>query len=289
MAARSIGIDLGGTKICGVMVDREGQIAAGPVERPTGRQRPPEEIVETIAVVFRDLLEQTEEKDVAGLGLGIPTTLDAEGGLVVCPNLPTMGGVKIRQELERRLGRPVVLDNDANCFVYGEWRAGAGKGADVCCGITLGTGFGMGLIIDGRIYRGSHASAGEVCYSPFTDGRQVEEVVSGSGVAARYQERTGAALDARQVARRAREGDQAAAAVWKEFGEALGFALSYAVNLLDPEVVVIGGSMAEARGLFDEAMREVLKRHAYDYQALRISASVLGKVAGAVGAALLPV
>ena len=285
MPGRRVGVDVGGTKICGVVVDREGKIMCGPVVRPTGRQRPPEEIVETIVATVRSLMDAAASD---GIGLGLPTTLDAGGGMVPCPNLPTMGGVRIRQELESRLGSAVVLANDANCFAYGEWGAGAGKGVDICCGVTLGTGFGMGVVVDGRIYRGSHRNAGEIWCAPFRDGRKVEEIVSGPGVAASYQERTGVAADASEVARRARAGDEVAAAVWQEFGEALGFALSYAVNVLDPGVVVIGGSMAAARDVFGGAMQAVLERHVYDYQSVKLVPAALGGFAGAVGAALLP-
>lgn len=205
-----------------------------------------------------------------------------------CPNLPTMGGVKIRPELESRLGRRVVLDNDANCYAYGEWRAGAGQGSQHCCCLTLGTGLGMGVVLGGQLYHGSHGSAGELCYSPLGSGREVEDVVSGIGVSRRYNELTGAELDAAAIAELARAGDRDALTVWQEVGEALGFALAYTVNILDPEVVVLGGSLAGAWDLFDGPMQGVLESHAYNRQAFALRGSALGRQGAAIGAALLP-
>jgi len=284
MSGCRIGIDLGGTKICGVAVDGEGRIVRGPLEQPTQRDRPAHQIVATLVAVIREL---AEEGDVDAVAMGIPGTLDEDGGLVVDPNLPTMSGMKLHQEMERQLGRSLVMDNDANCFVYGEWRAGAGRGTSVCCGITLGTGFGMGIVVDGRLYRGGHRDAGEIWCSPLGDGRKVEEMVSGTGVAARYGDSTGRSADARDIAQRAREGETEAVQVWREYGEALGFGLVYAVNILDPEVVVVGGSMAAALDLFGPALHGVLEKWAYDYPRLRIAPAALGSSAGAVGAALL--
>ncbi|MFH1567021.1 MAG: ROK family protein [Gemmatimonadota bacterium] len=284
MGAR-IGIDLGGTKLAGVAVDGAGRVTAGPLELPTGRQRPPAAILDDLAALVGRL--QSGAGEAEAVGIGIPSTLDASGAFVDCPNLPTMAGVRIREELESRLGRGIALDNDANCFAWGEWRAGAGRGTRTLCGVTLGTGIGMGIVIGGRLHRGRGGSAGEICYAPFREGRTVEDVVAGPAVAARYRERTGAAVEAREVAARARDGDPAAAAIWREFGEALGFGLCYAVNLLAPDAVVLGGSLAGARDLFEDAMKHLLQRHAYDYPSLRILPAELGAVAGAVGAAFL--
>lgn len=287
MNDRRIGVDLGGTKIRGVVVDTNGEIVAGPIERPTGREQAQEEILGSLIEVVQELRRAAGGKP-AGVGIGIPTTLDADGRTVHCPNLPAIAGVKIRPKLEKCLGQRIVLDNDANCFVYGEWRIGAGKGADTCCGITLGTGFGMGLIIAGRLHRGTHGGAGEICSSPFRDGRRIEEVVSGIGIAKHYQSRTGQLLDAGMVAQKACEGDENAVAVWQEFGEALGFALSYTVNVLDPEAVVIGGSAAAAWEWFFPAMHATLQRYAYDPTVLGVVPGSLGPLAGAVGAGMLP-
>ena len=282
-----IGIDLGGTKIAGILVDAEGRMIAGPVEVATERDRIPGEILGSLISLVEEL-QGTAGEEVAGIGVGFPTTLDEKGGMVPCANLPTMEGVDIRRELERGLGRAIALENDANCFVYGEWCAGAGKGTGICLGITLGTGIGTGLIINGGIYRGAHGFGGEICYSPFKDGRQVEDVVSGPRVSYRYRELSGDEVDAAEVARRAREGDGNAVAVWREFGEVFGYALTYEVNIIDPEVVVLGGSLVGGLDLFEEPMQEVLKKHAYYYEVVNIQTSVFGKMAGAVGAAMLP-
>jgi len=287
MSGCRVGIDLGGTKIAGVLVSADGQIIAGPVEVATERDRVPSAIVGSMVTLI-EKLKGTAGEEVASIGVGIPTSLDAQGGMVPCANLPTMGGVDIRRELEGVLGRAIALENDANCFVYGEWSAGAGKGTEICLGITLGTGIGTGLIINGGIYRGAHGFGGEICYSPFKDGRQVEDVVSGPRVSERYRGFSGEEVDAAEIARRAIDGDDQAIAVWREFGEVFGYALTYEVNIIDPEVVVVGGSLVAALDLFEEPMQEVLKKHAYYYEVVNIQTSTLGKMAGAVGAAMLP-
>lgn len=290
MSAR-IGIDLGGTKVSGVAVNASGDVIAGPLETATQRHRPAADILDSVVAAVRQL--EAQVSNLHSVGVGVPSTLDAQGNFVDCPNLPTMGGVPIRSELEARLGREICLDNDANCFALGEWRGGAGRGARTLCGVTLGTGLGMGLIINGTVYRGGRGSAGEICYSPYRDGLTVEDVVAGPAVVERYRQRSGEGtedhpgLEAREVARRAREGDEAALQIWREFGEALGFGLCYAANLLDPDVIVIGGSLAGAADLYEGAMKHLLQRHAYDYQALRIVPAELGRIAGAVGAAFL--
>ena len=283
-ARRGIGIDIGGTKVCGVAVHAETGLVSDSIERPTQRERSAEEILDTIEDMIRRLMIGEEAEVV---GVGIPTALDEDGGLVECANLPTMAGVRLVADLRARLQMRVVTENDANCFTYGEWRSGAGVGTSCCCGITLGTGFGMGLIIDSRLHRGGFGNAGEIWCSPLAAGRTVEDLLSGDGVAARYRQRTGREIEPGAIARRARDGDGNAAGVWREYGEALGFALSYAVNLLDPEIVVIGGSMGAARDLFGRSMREVLQRHVYAMGHLKIVPAALGKVVGAVGAAQL--
>ena len=280
-----IGIDLGGTKICGVALDAETGLVSDPMERPTQRERPAGEIIDAIVATIRDLAVD----QAAVIGVGLPTALDESGKLVDCPNLPTMTGARLPAALEGHLGLPVVTENDANCFAYGEWRWGAASGTSVCCGITLGTGFGLGIVIDGCLYRGGHRNAGEIWCAPLPEGRTVEDAVSGDGVVARYQERTGRVIEPAAIAQRARDGESDAVGVWGEYGEALGFALCYTANLLDPEIVVVGGTMAAARDLFDRSMKEVLKRHVYDIRKLKIVPAALGAVAGAVGAAQLAV
>jgi len=271
-----------------VMVDNLGEMIGGPVEALTHRERPPEEILGTIGAVVEQVPEKAGlgKEDVDGVGVGVPTTLDEHGGLMASPNLPTMTGVRIGRELEDALGRPVALENDANCFAYGEWHAGAGQEMSVCCGITLGTGLGMGIVMDGRIYRGSRGGAGEIWCSPYEGRCRVEEVVSGPGAEMLYRERTGQTIEATEVAERARKGEGDAIEVWRSFGEALGFALSYVVNVLDPEVIVIGGSVGAAYDLFAAPMMSVLERQAHDPQTVRIMPSLMGKIAGALGAAL---
>ena len=203
-------------------------------------------------------------------------------------NLPELNGCNLRQIAMSALPLSVHVENDANCFSLAEARFGAGHGAKIVCGITLGTGIGCGVIIDGRVHHGAHCEAGEVYRIPIR-GKHLEYFLAGAGIVRGYEEAASAAgaspggpFDAAQIAELARNGDPAALAAWQSFVEDLHFVCECAMSLIDPEVIVIGGSLARAQDIYgDELRRRVAGR------ATQICFAELGTAAGVIGAAAL--
>jgi glucokinase len=271
-------------------MDAQGRLL-GQARLPTQADRDAETILGNMARAVHQALEQAGQSldDVRGVGLGSPAPLDIFRGVIISPgNLPSLHGFPIVQRLREALGRPVVLNNDANCFGLAEARYGAGAGAQVCCGLTLGTGLGGFLVIGGELFNGPRGAATEIWCSPY-QGDQVEEKVSGRGVARNYKKLTERVATAREIADMARAGDPAARQAWQEFGWDLAVPVAYLCNIADPDVVVLGGSMAKAWDLFQEAMFEQANKYinAVTREAVRIEPGRLGDAAGMLGAAAL--
>ncbi|MCE5272284.1 ROK family protein [bacterium] len=281
-------IDIGGTKTVCAVFGPEGA-PLGLTRAPTNATAEPEMLLDWIARTFRRAVEASgvDPKLIHRVGVGVPTTLDyASGRIDASPNLPTLSDFPLAAGLAGRLGAQVTLENDAGCFALGEAAVGAATGARDCCGVTLGTGFGLGVIVDGCLRRGAHGAAGELWRCPF-EGDIFENRVSGTAVSRLYRELSGAELDGAAVAARAREAEPAACEVFRSFGADLGIGLSWLINLIDPQVVVLGGSAAESWDLFSDTMHEVVERHRVRRNRTRIVRSALGEAAVLYGAASL--
>jgi len=291
---RVIGVDLGGTKILAGLVDREGT-----VERRREYPTPLASEAELFAgldVAVGDLLDER----VVALGFGIPSTIDQRTGRAVTSvNIP-LAGVDFRARMAERFDLPVGIDNDANAAAIAEWAVGAGRGTRYMVMLTLGTGVGGGLILDGRPYRGSVGAAAELghmviehdgrpCQGTCTGRGHLESYATGlaAGIAAR--EAFGPAVDAHRLVRLAREGDRTAIEILDGIGRRLGSAIGSLVNIFDPELVVIGGGFAAAEDLLLEPAREVMRREALPpgRDTVRIVRAQLGTAAGLVGAGLV--
>jgi glucokinase len=284
------GIDLGGTKIGVGLVDAQGHVVAA-TRAATGPEREAEAILADMVAAVREVLDGAglAPADVLGVGLGSPAPLDLEAGVILeTGNLLTLHGFPVVARLTEELDRPVVLNNDANCFGLAEARYGAGAGASVCCGFTLGTGIGGFLVIDGRLFDGPRGAAAEVWASPY-QGDQVEEKVSGRGISRNYKKLTERVATAREVADLARGGDADACEAWREFGADLAVPIAWMCNAVDPDVVVLGGSMAAAWDLFSEPMLHQAAKYtnSVNRRAVRIVPGTLGEEAGVIGAAAL--
>lgn len=291
MAAEiAVGIDLGGTKIEAGLVTGEGKVLSD-LRVPTGADKDAAIVMGNIRAAVRSALERAgvSLKDVGGVGLGSPAPLDMEKGVILNPgNLPSLHGYPIVAELSEALGARVVLNNDANCYGLAEARFGAGKGAQVCCGLTLGTGLGGFLVIGGELFNGPRGAATEVWCSPY-QGDQIEEKVSGRGVARNYRKLTERQATAREIAEMARAGDSAARQAWRDFGRDLAVPVAWMCNILDPDVLVLGGSLTKAWDLFHHDMLEEANKYinAVTRQAVRVEQGKLGDSAGMIGAAAL--
>jgi glucokinase len=286
----AVGVDLGGTKIHAALVSADGTIIKG-VRRATEADRDAAAVMGNLRRAVHEVLDEAgvSVEELAGLGVGSPAPLDMKEGVILSPgNLPSLHGFPIVEDLKGEFETRVELNNDANCFGLAEARFGAGAGAEVCCGLTLGTGLGGALVLDGRVYNGLRGAGAEIWCSPHL-GDHVEERVSGRAVARNYAKVTEEQHTAKEVAEMARDGDEVARRAWEEFGRDLAVPVAWVCNMADPEVVVLGGSLARAWDLFHGPMMEEAQKYinAVTREDVRIEPARLGDDAGVLGAAAL--
>jgi glucokinase len=289
-----IGVDLGGTKILAGVVDRESRIERR-VERPT-----PVSSTGDLLAALEETVEELLAPEIAALGFGIPGTIDQQRGrVVIAPNLRLVE-FDLRDWLKARFGLPVGIDNDANAAAIAEWAVGAGRGTRHMVMLTLGTGVGGGLILDGRPYRGSVGAAAELghiviehdgppCQGVCTGHGHLESLASGTAGGLAARDLLGETATAYDLVREAQAGNGAAVSALAEIGRKLGSGIGSLVNIFNPELVVIGGGFAAAGDLILDPAREVVHREALEpaRDLVRIVPAVLGPEAGLVGAALV--
>ena len=284
-----LGLDLGGTFIKWAAVD--GNAVTGSGQLPTHADRGPEAVLEALAEVGRGAVEVVGP--VSAVGLGLPGLFDASTETVrFLPNLPgRWGGVQITRALKQHLGAPVRLVNDARAFTLAEWRFGAARGASDAAFLVLGTGVGGGLVIDGGLHVGWDGTAGEIGHQTVDpDGPLcgcgnhgcVEVFASASAITAR----AGTASVEAAVSK-AERGDPQACAALEFAARALGIGIANVVATLAPQVIVIGGGVAQAgEVLFAPIRAELAQRVSFRPSLPRVLRAELGAIAGAVGAAL---
>ena len=261
-----LGIDLGGTKIEGVVLDRASRPVAGH-RIPTPRLPDPEAAYRATLEAVADLVRHLEAKAgaTASIGIGMPGSLAPKTGRVQNANSTWLNDQPFGQDLEHHLGRQVRLANDANCFALSEATDGAGAGARSVLGVILGTGCGSGLVIDGRILDGPRGIGGEWGHNPLPwshpdehpgatcwCGRKgcMETWVSGPALAADYRRHTGVALTGEDIAVQARTGEAEAIAALERHASRLARGLAHVVNIVDPEVIVLGGGLSGLSHLY---------------------------------------
>lgn len=292
-----IGIDLGGTKIEGIALASDG------TELDRRRVDTPRDYEGTLGAVVALVAALERATGMTGsVGIGIPGTISPATGLVKNANSTWLIGQPLDRDLAERLRRPVRLMNDANCFALSEAVDGAAVGARVVFGVILGTGVGGGLVIEGRCHVGVNQIAGEwghnplpwpeadelpgpVCYC----GKRgcIESWLSGPGMERDHRTVTGRALSSREIVLAAGAGDADAAATLARYHDRLARALATVINVLDPDVVVLGGGMSNVPGLADAA-RAGLHRWVFsDAVATRVVRHVHGDSSGVRGAAWL--
>jgi glucokinase len=262
-------------------VTPQGTLASEVLTRPTGKAFDEADLRGSLRALIDGVSDLIGVHPVAALGFGTAGVV-RPGPLTQSDNLPRLNGVDLGLLVNEVAGVPVQLENDARCFTLAEARYGAGRGASDVCGLTLGTGVGCGIMIGGRLHRGFSAQAGEVWRIPLR-GRPLEYALSGAGVVRSYQAAGGApGVDAAEIASRARAGDDAARTAWRLLGRDVAFACAAIVSVVDPAVIVIGGSLAIAHDLFEEGVTSRLSK-----EQVRIAYSELGHAAGVIGAAAL--
>ncbi len=286
-----IGVDLGGTKIMTGAINSRGKVLGTPIKVPTESFLPKEvilkKITDSVEKVMREL--NLAAADVKGIGIGSTGPLDPKTGVILeCPQLPTMHLFPLRDEVQNHFGIPVFLNNDANCLIYGETIFGAGKGKKSVVGFTLGTGIGCALIFNRKIWDGATGTAGEIWTSPYKAGI-IEDFISGAGVSKIYQSVSGKDKSSFEIFQLAEQGDKEALQTWKEFGTHLAAPLSWSINIIDPEVVILGGSITAAHKFFGETMETDLRKKLCPVPAekTKVVLAKLGDYAGFIGAACL--
>jgi glucokinase len=288
---RVIGVDLGGTKILAGVVDDTGSILRRyEIPTPTRSQ---DELVAALQRAVGELLSD----DVAGLGFGVPSTIDQRAGLVLgSVNIP-LENFPLRDLMSEHFGLPVSLENDANAAAYAEWRAGAGRGTLDMLMLTLGTGVGGGVVVDGELYRGwaefGHVvvlAGGPRCQGNCSGHGHLEAVASGSAADREAQRLWGPDAGAELLVARGQAGDDGAVAALERMGRLLGAAIGSFVNIFNPELVVVGGGFGMSVGslLLGPALEAAREEALAPADArIRLVDAQLGSDAGLVGAGLL--
>jgi glucokinase len=307
--AETIGVDLGGSKMRVAVVDGSQNVLHHSTEASRGRSEE-----EVLATLERELVEaRSARPEVEAAGLGIPCTIDQRRGVAIAAvNLPLID-VPIRDLMRERLGLPVFIDNDVNAAILAEHRFGAARGAANAVMIALGTGIGGGLILGGRVYRGTQGAGAELghmvvdmngprCQGNCPNRGCIEAVASGTALGREGRaaaERApdsmlgralgeGGDLGGQEVTDAALVGDETAREVVALIGRRLGVAFSSLANIFEPEVIVVGGGVIAAGELLLEPAREELRSRALrPMNATRVAAAQLGDDAGMIGAATM--
>ena len=301
---KAIGIDFGGTAIKSAVV-QDGELIAHGEVIDTQLHNGAESLIEAIVNVIATL--RGGHPEVAAVGVGLPGFVDSVNGIVhTLTNVPGWSEVPLRSILAERIGLPAIIENDAKAMAYGEFKYGAAKdGRHILC-ITLGTGVGGALILDGRLYRGAQLAAGEIGHAsidyrgipgPYGNPGGLEEYVGNQQIAERSAQMYRDAghevpvekctpLDLEQAAR---NGDPVALAMWDRVGAEIGCALVNAIWILNPDAIVIGGGVANAGDLLFEPIRRIVEKRtlALFHENLRIVPAALGNEAGIIGCAAL--
>ncbi len=273
-----IGVDLGGTNV------RAGLVANGELQEQARRKissDAPEDVVLTeIARTIEDLIND----ETTAIGIGVPSVVDVKSGTVYdVVNIPSWKEVHLKQFLEDRFQVTAFVNNDVNCFVLGEHFFGSGRNHNNIVGLALGTGLGGGIIIDNRLYAGASCGAGEFGAIPYRD-HTVEHYCSGEFFEAVHQ------TDGESVLKDAQLGDEGALAMLDEFGEHLGNAIIMVLHAVDPELIILGGSVSNAFSFFEQGMYRQLQTFVFPrtIEALKIVRSTLtnGAVLGAASLCL---
>lgn len=289
-----LGIDLGGTKIEGVILTLEGrELFRHRVD--TGQEKGYEHILDGIAKLYGFMIREIQNGPHT-LGIGTPGSVSARNGLLRNSNTLCLNGRPLRQDLERRLGRGLAVENDANCFALAEALQGAGQGKEAVFGVIMGTGCGGGYVCRGKVLRGLQGIAGEwghmsidpagpACYCGARG--CVETFISGGGLEKLFASEFGEKKNLKEIVANYRAGDERAGRFMKTFFSRFGRAMANLINILDPDVVVLGGGVSNIGEIYSEGIDEARRQIFSDSLETPIVKNRLGDSAGVLGAALI--
>ncbi len=292
-----IGVDLGGTKIETVVLD------AGSC--PVYRHRvatPADDYDRIIDTIATEVGQAERELGTAALvGIGTPGAISPKTGLLRNSNTTVMNGRPFRDDLQRKLGREIRIENDANCFALSEALTGAGRGYPVVFGVIIGTGTGGGIVVNGQLLNGPHAISGEwghnslpwwqdsdgslECYC----GKQacIETFLSGPGLTAGYERRFGVRKSGEEIRHAAEAGDTEALAMMDVYCDQLARSLAHLINILDPDAIVLGGGMSNIEAIYSQVPNRLSAYVFSDYVRTPVLRACHGDSSGVFGAAML--
>ena len=286
-----IGIDLGGTKIESILLDQKLNV----VERtriPTNQEKGYNSIIESIVKIVTDLKKKTNEKTT--IGLSTPGTISKKTGLIKNSNTQCLIGKSLANDLEQALKQNIRIENDANCFTLAESKLGAAKNYNMVFGVIMGTGIGGGIVLNGKLLKGRTNIAGEWGHHTLKIGGNkcycgkngcVETYISGPALEKRWKELTGKTESLSSIVQNLTSDT---AKQWKiEFLENFGTSLANVIDILDPDVIVLGGGVSNISFLYDEGKNSVYEKVFSDLIDTPILKNQLGDSAGVFGASLL--
>lgn len=298
----TVGVDVGGTNIKLGLVNSSGRIISRSRLVTKSYIHNKKTLISALGQAILDLLstKDIKKRDVCGIGIGLPGLIDPQNGVVkVLPNIPGWKNVPLKKLLQSQLKIPTFLENDVNLITLAEWKFGAGKGYKNFICITLGTGVGGGLIFDNEIYRGAGFAAGEIGHIPINENGKAcncggwgcfESYVGNKSILKRAKQIIKKPLkEMKDVYRLAKRKDKKALKLWDEMAEHLAAGLVGPINLLNPELIVIGGGISNHYPFFIKQVKAIVKNRAMSVQGrmVKFARAKLGDDAGIVGAQVL--
>lgn len=294
-----IGVDLGGTKIEGIILSNQGDIVEKIRVSTPGEHYG--DILNAVCKVITDL--QSMQSSLLNVGIGSPGALSLPNNVMKNCNSISLNGKPLKTDIEHQLGYEIRLENDANCFALSEAHYGAAKGSRSMFGVIIGTGTGGGIVVENNLLNGPNRIAGEwghnalpssarnlikedrVCYC----GRRncIETVLSGRGLKQSHLEKTGDELEAQVISERASHGDASAKDSLALYSKQLARCLATIVNVIDPEVIVLGGGLSNIESLYTSLPKDMAKYVFTDQLLTRVAPPMFGDASGARGAACL--
>ncbi len=301
MLEYSIGVDLGGTNLRAAAVDRNGKVLEKH-SQPTDMTRGRDEVIADIVSGINEVRQKVNGGSrLAGVGIGVPGFILIEKGFVTnSNNLPVLENFPLRDEIERLLGAPIILENDANAAALGEKWMGAGKQVDDLVLLTLGTGIGGGIIGGGRVLHGAVGMAGELGHMTIDPNGNpcgcgnfgcLEKIASATAVEAMADMMSlGNHLTSQQVYELTLDGNEKAKMIFRQMGWALGIGLANLINIFNYPLYLLSGGMLPAWDAFAPTMMEEIQKRSFTFRntETRVERATLGNQAGLIGAAYLP-
>ena len=287
----TIGIDLGGTKFHMGLVDSNYNVFGETIRKPSHDCSDAVSLLNRMANTISEILvlNKIERSQIRAIGVGAPGPLDPYKGIILNTlNLTVFQNFALKDEMEKATGIPTFVDNDANCFGLGEQKGGVARGLKHVIALTLGTGYGFTYILNGNILHGATGHATEIALTPYR-GKGYEDYISGRGLAMIHHELHGEMLEGPDISQKAFEGEKKSLETFSRFGEHLANTIVPFLTLLDPDMLVVGGSVAANWDFFAPALDRQARATLFERPKahLRIEKSTLGELATIIGAGSL--